>query len=224
MRSDGSFAAVAVVVQQLLAPVDVAGGHEDEVRHAVDVVQLGLAVSVLAVVDQPAQSAALFGGIHAGGRGRGEQTLKAERGGDGGRKRQKRGNNGPVFLAEVLEVVHVAAGGRILSIFRLPLFGVGELQQVAVVLHHVLAFLETPSGKYCSALSFHVLYLQARHASSARRRQRVRRFPERGRKRAPPGAASTARTTAGSQGQRTSMPSSIPFAMRSSICFFSSHW
>lgn len=81
------------------------------------------------------------------------------------RKKNKKGklSNGPVFLAEVLEVVHVAAGGRVLSIFRLPHFGVGELQQVAVVLHHVLAFLETPRGKYCSALSFHMLHLQTKH-------------------------------------------------------------
>lgn len=50
VRGDGSFAAVAVVVQQLLALVDVPGGHEDEVRDAVDVVQFGLAVSALAVV------------------------------------------------------------------------------------------------------------------------------------------------------------------------------
>lgn len=81
----------------------------------------------------------------------------------GGRKQEKECSHRPVFLAEVLEVVHVAAGGRVLSIFRLPLFGVGELQQVAVVLHHVLAFLETPSGKYCSALSFHMLDLQTKH-------------------------------------------------------------
>lgn len=47
---DGSFTAVAVVVQQLLALVDVPRGHEDEVRDAVDVVEFGLAVSVLAVI------------------------------------------------------------------------------------------------------------------------------------------------------------------------------
>lgn len=68
---DGSFTAVAVVVQQLLALADVPGGHEDEVRDAVDVVEFGLAVSVLAVVDQPAHPAGLFGGIHAGRREKG---------------------------------------------------------------------------------------------------------------------------------------------------------
>lgn len=47
---DGSFTAVAVVVQQLLALVDVPRGHEDEVRDAVDVVEFGLAVPVLAVI------------------------------------------------------------------------------------------------------------------------------------------------------------------------------
>lgn len=68
----------------------------------------------------------------------------------------------PVSFAEVLEVVHVAAGGRVLSVFSLPLFGVSDLQQVSVVLHHILAFLETPSGKHCSALSLYVLHLQRR--------------------------------------------------------------
>lgn len=68
--------------------------------------------------------------------------------------------NLPVCFAEVLEVVHVAAGGRVLSIFCFPLFGVSYLQQIAVVLHHILAFLETPSGKHCSPFCFYMLDLQ----------------------------------------------------------------
>lgn len=96
----------------------------------------------------------------------------------GGRKEEKKQTlkNRPVFLAEVLEVVHVAAGGRVLSIFRLPLFGIGELQQVAVVLHHILAFPETASGKYCSALSFHMLHLQTEHRRLTSRCERMSRF------------------------------------------------
>lgn len=66
----------------------------------------------------------------------------------------------PVCFAEVLEVVHVAAGGRVLSVFGLPLFGVGDLQQVSVIFHHVLAFVETPGGEHCSPLSFYMLHLQ----------------------------------------------------------------
>lgn len=66
---DGGFTAVSVVVQQLLALVDVPGGHEDEVGDAVDVVEFGLAVSVLAVVYQPAHPARLFGGVHTMGGG-----------------------------------------------------------------------------------------------------------------------------------------------------------
>lgn len=62
---DGGFAAVTVVVQQLLALVDVPRGDQDEVRDAVDVVEFGLAVSVLAVVYQPAHATGLFGGVHA---------------------------------------------------------------------------------------------------------------------------------------------------------------
>lgn len=66
----------------------------------------------------------------------------------------------PVCFAEVLEVVHVAASGGVLSVFSLSLFGVSDVQQVSVVLHHVLAFLETPSSKYCSPFSFYMLHLR----------------------------------------------------------------
>lgn len=66
----------------------------------------------------------------------------------------------PVRFAEVLKVVHVAAGGRVLSVLRLPLLSVGDLQQVAVVLHDVITFLETLSGKHRPPLSFYVLDLR----------------------------------------------------------------
>lgn len=64
MGSDGRLATVAVVIQQLLALVDVPRGHEDEVWDAANVMQFGLAVAVFAVVDQPAHAARLFGGVH----------------------------------------------------------------------------------------------------------------------------------------------------------------
>lgn len=64
---DGGFAAVSVVVEQLLALVDVSGGNEDEVRDAVDVVEFGLAVSVFTVINQPTQAATLFCGVHTVG-------------------------------------------------------------------------------------------------------------------------------------------------------------
>lgn len=66
---DGGPAPVAVVVQELLPGLDVAGGDEDEVRHAVDVVQFGLAVPTFAVIDQSSQAVGLSGGVHAGGEG-----------------------------------------------------------------------------------------------------------------------------------------------------------
>lgn len=131
MSRDGGFAAVPVVVKQLLALVDVSGGDEDEVRDPVDVVEFGLAVPVFTVVYQPTHSSGLFCGVHT------------------------------VCFAEVLEVVHVAASGRVLSIFGLPLFSVGDLQQISVILHHIVAFLETPSGEHCSPLSFYILYLHS---------------------------------------------------------------
>lgn len=68
MGVDGGFAAVAVVVQQLLTLVDVSGGDEDEVGDPVDVVKFGLAVSVLTVIYQPTHSTRLSCGVHTGDR------------------------------------------------------------------------------------------------------------------------------------------------------------
>lgn len=65
MSGDGGFAAVAVVVQQLLAFLDVSGSDEDEVRDAADVVQFGLAVAVFTVIYQPTHTTRLFSGVHA---------------------------------------------------------------------------------------------------------------------------------------------------------------
>lgn len=72
---DGSPAAVPIVIQELLPSLDVARGNEDEVRHAVDVVQFGLAVPTFTVVDQSSQAICLSGCIHAGGEG-GQQRIK----------------------------------------------------------------------------------------------------------------------------------------------------
>ena len=71
---DGSPAPVPIVIQELLPGLDVAGGDEDEVRHAVDVVQFGLAVPTFTVIDQSSQAVCLSGGIHAGGEG-GQQRV-----------------------------------------------------------------------------------------------------------------------------------------------------
>lgn len=68
VRFDGSPAAVPIVIQELLPSLDVAGGDEDEVRHAVDVVQFGLAVPAFAVIDQSSQAICLSSRIHAGRR------------------------------------------------------------------------------------------------------------------------------------------------------------
>lgn len=68
----------------------------------------------------------------------------------------------PVGFAEVLEVVHVAASGWVLGVLRLPLLGVVDLQQVAVVLHHVLALLERSRGKHRSPFPLDMLDLRHR--------------------------------------------------------------
>ncbi len=64
VSSDGGFAAVSVVIQQLLPLADVSRGNEDEVRDAVDVVEFGLAVSIFTVIYQPTHSTSLFCGVH----------------------------------------------------------------------------------------------------------------------------------------------------------------
>lgn len=53
---NGSFAPVSIVVQELFTCLNVPGGDEDEVGHPIDVVQLGLTVATLAVVDEPPQA------------------------------------------------------------------------------------------------------------------------------------------------------------------------
>lgn len=68
----------------------------------------------------------------------------------------------PVGFAEVLEVVHVAASGWVLGVLRLPLLGIVDLQQVAVVLHHVLTLLERSRGKHRSPFSLNMLDLRQR--------------------------------------------------------------
>lgn len=64
MSSDGFFTAVTVIIQQLLVYFEVSGSQEDEVRFAVDLVQLGPKIAVLTVVDQPAQTVGFFSSIH----------------------------------------------------------------------------------------------------------------------------------------------------------------
>lgn len=66
---DGSPASVPIVIQELLPGLDVAGGDEDEVRHAIDVVQFGLAVPTFTVIDESSQAICLSRCIHAGGGG-----------------------------------------------------------------------------------------------------------------------------------------------------------
>lgn len=65
---DGSFAAVAVVVEQLFALIDVSRCHQDEVRYPVDIMEFGLTVAVLTVVDQTTHAPRFFRGVHTRGR------------------------------------------------------------------------------------------------------------------------------------------------------------
>lgn len=120
---EGSLAAVPIVVEQLLAGRDVPGGDEDEVRNPIDVVQLGLAVPALAVVDQPPQAVGLSSRIHA------------------------------IGFAQILEIVHVAARGRVLCVQSLPLPGVSDLDEVSVVLYHKVSPGELLGGDHAPAFA-----------------------------------------------------------------------
>lgn len=65
MSRDGRFAAVAIVIQKLLIGLYVSGRYQDQMGASVDGVELRLAVSTFAMVDEPPQTARLQRGIHA---------------------------------------------------------------------------------------------------------------------------------------------------------------
>lgn len=59
----------------------------------------------------------------------------------------------PVGFAQILEIVHVAAGGGVLRIQSLPLLGVSDLDEVAVVFHHKIAPGELLGGDHAPAFA-----------------------------------------------------------------------
>lgn len=128
---DGGLAAVPIVVQKLLPSCNVSGGDEDEVRHTVDVVQFGLAVPTLTVIDQPPQAVRFTSGVHA------------------------------VGFAQILKIVHVAACGGVLCIQSLPLLGVGDLNEVPVVFDHKVSPGELLCGNHTPAFSINEINLHA---------------------------------------------------------------
>ena len=85
--------------------------------------QFGLAVPTFTVIDQSSQAICLLGCIHA------------------------------VRFAQVLEIVHVAAGGRVLCLEGRPLLAEGDLDEVPLVLHHKLALGELLGGDHTSAFA-----------------------------------------------------------------------
>lgn len=59
----------------------------------------------------------------------------------------------PVGFAQILKIVHVAACGWVLGVQSLPLLGVGDLDEVPVVLDHKLAPGELLGGDHSPALA-----------------------------------------------------------------------
>lgn len=66
MCCNRGLAPISIVVEQLLPFSNVPRGNQYKMGLAIHVVQLGLTVPVLAVVDQPAQASSLLRRIHAG--------------------------------------------------------------------------------------------------------------------------------------------------------------
>ena len=64
---NGGLAAVTIVEQDLFPSCNVAGGNEDEVRHAINVMQFGLAIPIPTMIDQPSEAISFSSGIHAVG-------------------------------------------------------------------------------------------------------------------------------------------------------------
>lgn len=60
---NGSFASVSIVVQQFFTCLNVPGSYEDEMRHTIDVVELGLTIATLAVINEPSQTIRFFRSI-----------------------------------------------------------------------------------------------------------------------------------------------------------------
>lgn len=80
---------------------------------------------------------------------------------DGRRTRERTGRplpcaslvDSPVGFAQILKIVHVAAGGGVLRVQSLPLLGVGDLDEVPVVLHHEFAPGELLGGDHAPAFA-----------------------------------------------------------------------
>lgn len=60
---NGSFASVSIVVQEFFTCLYVPGSYEDEMRHTIDVVELGLTIATLAVINEPSQTIRFFRSI-----------------------------------------------------------------------------------------------------------------------------------------------------------------
>lgn len=65
----------------------------------------------------------------------------------------------PVGFAQILKIVHVAARGGVLCIQSLPLLGIGDLDEVPVVLYHKLAPGELLGGDHTPALAINEVNL-----------------------------------------------------------------
>lgn len=76
VSGDGGFTSVSVVVQQLLSLFYISRGHEDQVRYSIDVMQFGLTVAVLTVVNKPSQAVSFLRGVHAEAKAKNRAVVK----------------------------------------------------------------------------------------------------------------------------------------------------
>lgn len=59
------FTSVSIVIQQLFSLLYISRSHEDQVRYSIDVMEFGLTVAILTVVDKSSQAVSFLRGIHA---------------------------------------------------------------------------------------------------------------------------------------------------------------
>lgn len=126
---NGSFASVSIVVQEFFTCLNVPGSYEDEMRHTIDVMELGLTIATLAVINEPSQTIRFFRSIDT------------------------------VGFAEVLEVVHVAACGWVLSIHSLSFLGISDLDEIPMILNHKFSSIKMFSSNYSSPFAIDVINL-----------------------------------------------------------------
>ena len=124
MRLERHLVAVAIVICELFARANIARGHQNQMRLAAHLEQLGVAITAqLRVVQEASEATRLGRGVYA------------------------------VRLGFVLEEVHVAADAFVARVPSLALLGLRVAYGVAGVLDHELSAAKRFGGEHAAALA-----------------------------------------------------------------------